>query len=164
MKSLCTLAVLCMAIACSTPRATTFNHTSSHQALSEQADSTTYARLTFVADQKDYLPMMLGPWLVHTMRRQTTLPEETLNLPLHLNGDQTFVASTSCGDIRGKYSVKGVSIRFLDVSYSPENCSNTAQFDEMVRLLTNTVSLYAVNGNMLFLKDNSGNNVFRATR
>lgn len=127
-------------------------------------DSIAYAQLTFVANQKDDLPMMLGSWLVHTMQRQAALPEETLYIPLQLNRDRTFVVSTSCGEMKGTYAVKGTSIKFRDAGYDRGNCKDKEQLDAMVQLLTNTVSLYAYNGNMLFLKDNSGNNVFRATR
>lgn len=125
---------------------------------------TVTADMTFVADQKDYLPMMLGNWLLHTMQRQATLPEETLNLSLQLNPDHSFALSTACGEMKGSYSVKGVSIRFTTTDKIRSSCENAGQLNEMERLLTNTVSLYTVNGNMLFLKDNSGNNVFRVTR
>ena len=108
--------------------------------------------------------MMLGSWLLHTMQRQSALLEETLYITLQLNEDKTCVAATSCGEMKGRYAVKGMSIKFHDLVYNSSNCPDKKQWDEMAHLLTKNVSLYAYNGNMLFLKDNSGNNVFRATR
>ena len=163
MKSFLVSAVLLLA-ACSSTRQTTVHSDGTYQAKTEAPNGISFAKMTFVADQKDYLPQLQGQWLIHTMQRQAQLPEETLNLALRLHGDKTFVAATACGDISGTYSVKGVSIRFGDVRYDNTVCENKEKLDEMVRLLTQSVSLYTVNGNMLFLKDNSGNNVFRVTR
>lgn len=161
MKHFCTLAVLILA-ACTTTKKTSLTSTSSNQAFEDVADSIVYYKTTFEADQKDYLHMMLGNWTIHSMQRQVKLPEETLNIPLQLNADKTFVIKTTCGDMKGTFAVKGVSIKFNDVSHI--NCANSEQLNEMIRLLTNTVSMYTVNGNMLSLKDNSSNNVFRASR
>lgn len=108
--------------------------------------------------------MMLGQWVVQTMQRQTKLPEETLNISLQLNEDRTFVAATPCGELKGMYSVKGTSIKFKSSSFQHISCTNAEQLDAMAHLLANNVSLYYVNGNMLFLRDNSGNNIFRVTR
>ena len=163
MKYFCTLAVLVLA-ACTTTKKTTLTSNGSNQALSEPADSIVYYKTTFEAEQKDYLPFMLGNWVVQTMQRQAKLPEETLNISLQLNEDRTFVARTGCGDMKGTYTVKGVSIKFHHIDFNRSNCANSEQLDEMVRLLTYTVSMYTVNGNMLTLKDNSSNNIFRATR
>lgn len=164
MKSICTLAVLWIFAACSSTRPTTMTSTGANQAMAEPADSIVYYKTTFDVEQKDYLPQMLGTWVVQTMQRQTKLPEETLNVSFRLNEDKTYVIGTSCGEVKGTYSVKGVSIKFIDAAYNRNNCAGTEQLDEMVRLLTNTVSMYTVNGNMLFLKDNSSNNLFRITR
>ena len=122
------------------------------------------AKLTFEADQKDYLPQMLGNCVIHFMKRQARLPEETLNITIQLNENKAFVANTACGDLTGHYSVKGMSIKFRDLRYNRDRCGSVEQLDEMERLLTQSVSLCTVNGNMLFQKDNSGNNVFRVTR
>lgn len=164
MKQVFALAVLFSMAACSPTEPTTLVSTSNNQALKSKTDSVAYAQLTFVADQKNNMPMMLGSWLVHTMQRQSALPEESLYIPLQLNEDQTFTVSTPCGEMKGTYTIKGVSIKFKDAGFNHSNCTSTEKLDEMVRLLTKSVSLYAYNGNMLFLKDNSGNNVFRATR
>ena len=163
MKFIFSLAVLLLA-ACSPSRQTAMTSEGSYVAKQEPANGATYAKMTFVADQRDYFAQLQGEWLIHTMQRQAQLPEETLNLALLLFEDRTFVAPSVCGEIRGKYSVKGVSIRFEDVSWNSSTCDKKEQIEEMIRLLTKNVSLYTVNGNMLFLKDNSGNNVFRVTR
>ncbi|HET7897904.1 MAG TPA: META domain-containing protein [Flavisolibacter sp.] len=149
---------------CTTSEKSTLSSSGDYQAMALSPDTITGAKLTFVADQKDYLPMMLGTWLVHAMHRQPAMPEETLYISLQLNEDRTFTAATACGEMKGRYTVKGVSIKFHDAEYNRQKCDDTNQLDEMVRLLSHSVSLYAYNGNMLFLKDNSGNNVFRATR
>jgi len=164
MKSLCSFILLCLSAACSPSEKTTLSHSGNYQALATDADSAAAANISYVANQKNYLPMMLGTWLLHTMQRQAVLPEETLYISLHLNEDQTCVVSTSCGEMKGRYTVKGMSIKFQNLSYNQHDCSDKEQLDQMARLLTKKVSLYAYNGNMLFLKDNSGNNVFRATR
>jgi heat shock protein HslJ len=164
MKSLHTLAVLVVLAACSSPQKTTLNSTASHQASAAPADSIIYYRTSYDVQQKDYLPMMLGQWVVQTMQRQTKLPEETLNISLQLNEDRTFVAATPCGELKGMYSVKGTSIKFKSSSFQHISCTNAEQLDAMAHLLANNVSLYYVNGNMLFLRDNSGNNIFRVTR
>ena len=105
-----------------------------------------------------------GTWYVHTMKRQEEMPEETLNIYLNLNEDRSFVANTTCGQIKGQYITKGMNITFEKISYNRNDCGNAAQLDEMVRLLADVVSQYSFNGNMLFLKDKGGNNVFRVTR
>lgn len=164
MKRITAFAALLLFVACSSSRSITMTASGTHQAKAEPAAPVSFAKLTFVADQKDYFPQLQGQWLIHTMQRQVRLPEESLNLALHLFDNKTFLAASSCGDIKGIYSVKGVSIRFGEVAYDNTSCENKEQVAEMIRLLTQNVSLYAVNGNMLFLKDNSGNNVFRITR
>lgn len=164
MKRIPAFAALLLFVACSPSRPTTMTSSGTHQAKAEEVAPVSYAKLTFVADQKDYFPQLKGQWLIHTMQRQVRLPEETLNLALHLFDNKTFRAASGCGDIKGNYSVKGVSIRFGEVVHDNPSCENKEQVDEMIRLLTQNVSLYVVNGNMLFLKDNSGNNVFRITR
>lgn len=164
MKSFCSLILLCVMAACSSTEKTTLSSSGSYQAKVDVPDSAAASNLSYVAHQKNYLPMMLGSWLLHTMQRQAALPEETLYISLHLNQDKTCLASTACGEMKGRYSVKGMSIKFHDMAYNRSNCPDKAQLDEMARLLTKNVTLYAYNGNMLFLKDNSGANVFRATR
>lgn len=164
MKRITAFAALLLFVACSPSRPTTMTSSGIHQAKAGEAAPVTFAKLTFVADQKDYFSQLQGQWLIHTMQRQVRLPEETLNLALHLFDNKTFLAVSSCGDIKGNYSVKGVSIRFGEVAFENTSCENKEQVAEMIKLLTQNVSLYAVNGNMLFLKDNSGNNVFRITR
>lgn len=164
MKWITAFAAFCLFAACSPVRQTTLTSTGAHSAKAEPTLEASFAKLTFVADQKDYLPQLQGQWLIHTMQRQVRLPEESLNLALYLSDDKTFLATTACGEMKGSYSVKGVSIRFGNVIIDDAACENKEQITEMIRLLTQNVSLYAVNGNMLFLKDNSGNNVFRVTR
>jgi len=164
MKSSCSFILLCLLAACSPSEKTTLSSSGSYQALSSSPDSAAATDITYVANQKNNLPMMLGPWLLHTMQRQAALPEETLYISLQLNEDKTCVAATACGEMKGRYTVKGMSIKFHDLAYNSSKCPDKEQLDEMAHLLTENVSLYAYNGNMLFLKDNSGNNVFRATR
>lgn len=163
MKSIYLLLFVFLA-ACTSTRQTAITSDGTYQARQTPADGVEYAKFTFVADQKDFFTKLQGQWLIHTMQRQAQLPEETLNLALHLYEDRTFVSPTACGDITGTYSVKGVSIRFGDVAYNSTACEQQEKIKEMIRLLKQNVSLYTVNGNMLFLKDNSGNNVFRITR
>lgn len=164
MKPLFCIGLLMVLAACSSTRQTTLTNSSANLAMANNNDQAAYAKMTFEADQKSSLAEMLGTWYVHTMKRQAALPEETLNLYMSLNDDQTFAANTTCGQVKGQYTVKGMSIKFSKVSYDRNDCGNVEQLDEMVRLLTEAVSLYSFNGNMLFLKDNSGNNVFRITR
>src|ERR1043165_932723 len=115
MKHICTFAVLLLA-ACTSTKKTTLVTTNSNQAYvtTKDADSIIYYKTSIEFEQKDYLAQMLGSWNVHTMQRQTKLPEEALNVSLQLNEDKTFVAKTTCGEMKGTYSVKGVSIKFND--------------------------------------------------
>lgn len=164
MKHLSTLAVLWLLTACSTQEKNTLSSTSNNQAKAVPVEAESASKLSFVAHQKNDMPVMLGAWLVHTMQRQIAMPEETLYLSLHLNNDQTYSINTPCGDMKGQFMVKGMSIKFLNATYDANRCGDTEKLDEMARLLKHSVSLYAFNGNMLFLKDGAGNNVFRATR
>jgi heat shock protein HslJ len=153
--------------ACSTPSQTTqttISSTSSSQAL-EPEDSVVVVKMPIEFEQKDLLPQLLGSWGVQSMQRQTKLPLENLsNISLNLQSGGAFTANTNCGPLSGSYSVKGMSIKFNDVRSSWNNCGNTEQLNEMVRLLQKTVSMYTVEGNSMTLRDNSSNVIFRANR
>ncbi|MBB1284970.1 META domain-containing protein [Flavisolibacter sp. BT320] len=164
MKSLFSLYLLLVLAACSTNRQTTMSSSTANQAMAGSDDGLAYATATEKEGQQAGNAALLGTWYVHTMKREEAMPEETLNLYMNLNEDKTFVTNTTCGQIKGVYALKGMHITFSKVNYSRNECGNATQLDEMVRLLANVVNQYSFNGNMLFLKDDAGNNVFRVTR
>ncbi|HEV7331261.1 MAG TPA: META domain-containing protein [Flavisolibacter sp.] len=164
MKPLFSILLLLVLAACSSTRQTTLSSSSTNQAMAGNDDQVAYVKTTDKVNQQSEMADLLGTWYMHTMKRQEALPEETLNLYMNLNNDQSFVANTTCGQLKGQYALTGMSIRFSKVSYNRNECGNAVQLDEMVRLLTDVVSQYSFNGNMLFLKDNAGNTVFRVTR
>lgn len=164
MKPLISLYLVLVLAACSSTRQTTLSSSSANQAMAGDEDGIAYTKATANEGQQADKAGLLGTWYVHTMKREEAMPEETLNLYMNLNEDKTFVANTTCGTVKGAYALDGMQIAFSKVTYNRNECGNATQLDEMVRLLTNVVNQYAYNGNMLFLKDNAGNNVFRITR
>ncbi|HEY1023447.1 MAG TPA: META domain-containing protein [Flavisolibacter sp.] len=164
MKPLFSICLLLVLAACSSTRQTTLSSSSANQAMAGEDAEVTFANSIENAGQQADKAGLLGTWYVHTMKREEAMPEETLNLYMNLNEDKTFVANTTCGQIKGNYALKGMRITFSKLTYNRNECGNATQLDEMVRLLANVVNQYSYNGNMLFLKDNAGNNVFRVTR
>lgn len=163
MKPLFSLYLVLVLAACSSTRQTTLSSSSANQAMAGDDVGIAFTKASG-NEEKANKAGLLGTWYVHTMKREEAMPEETLNLYMNLNEDKTFVANTTCGTVKGAYALEGMHIAFSKVTYNRNECGNAAQLDEMVRLLTNVVNQYAYNGNMLFLKDNAGNNVFRITR
>jgi heat shock protein HslJ len=133
-----------------------------------RGDTTTkveYYETDFEARQKDYLNLLMGDWTVSTMQRQARLGIENLNnTSLKLNPDKTFAITSGCSHITGNYSVKGTSIKFNNAVSNNNGCTTTEQENELMRLLTNTVSAYTVSSNSLLLRDGSTNIVFKAGR
>ena len=164
MKPLFSIFLLLALAACSSTRQSTMSSSSANQAMAGGDEGVNFAKTTGDSGLQTVMAAMLGTWYVHTMKRQEALPEETLNLYMNLNEDQSFVANTTCGQLKGQYALHDMRIAFSKLSYNRNECGNAMQLDEMVRLLTDVVSQYSFNGNMLFLKDNAGNNVFRVTR
>lgn len=131
----------------------------------DPADSVVFVNVPIQVDAKDNLPMMLGSWNLLTMQRQARLPEESLsNISLTIKSDGKFIASTDCGDVSGTYTVKGMSIKFFNVSPNWSSCNNAEQLKEMARLMENTVSMYTVGPHAMTLRDNSSNIIFKAKR
>lgn len=164
MKSFFSILLLLALGACSSTRQTTLSSSSANQAMAVSDEPISFAKTTSEGDQQANIAALQGSWYVHTMKRLEEMPEETLNLYINLNEDESFVVNTTCGQIKGQYALKGINMTFGKLSYNRNECGNAAQLDEMVRLLADVVTQYSFNGNMLFLKDKAGNNVFRITR
>jgi heat shock protein HslJ len=166
MKLYLPLAAALFLAACSPPKqSTTIVTRTSNQAMTEPADSVIFVKSEIEIEQKDKLPQILGGWTLVSMQRQTKLPLENLSdVTIKLNPGGQFTANTSCGTLNGQYTVKGMSIKFNNVSTTWNACNNSDQVNEMVRLLQNTVSMYTVEGNVMTWRDNSSNIVFQARR
>lgn len=164
MKLLCALFLVCLLAACSPARKTTLTSTGENRAKAELVEDVAQTKSSPAEDHRDRNLQMLGTWVLHTMQRQPSQTEETLNISLQLKSNKTFVAETACGEIKGNYRINDEGIRFRKATFTPENCGSQEQLDAVVSSLMHRVSRYSKNGNMLFLKDKEGNNVFRVVR
>ena len=160
--SLLPFLMVILLVSCSTERKTTTVVTeTSGQAKDDVIIE--YYETDFEVRQKDYVNQLIGTWKINTMQRQARLPQEDLKgVSFTLNSDKTFSVSTACGDVKGDYVVKGTSIKFNNVTSATADCASAEQVNELVRLLSNTVSAYTVADNSLWLRDGSTNIVFRA--
>ncbi|MFN2457543.1 MAG: META domain-containing protein [Chitinophagaceae bacterium] len=128
-------------------------------------DSVEYYDAEVEIRQKNYLDQLLGSWTVNTMKRQARIDAENLtNVFLTFNRDFSFTGNAGCNNISGKYSLKGTSIKFNDIISTKMACDRIEQENELLRLLQQTVSAYTINRNTLWLRDNSSNIIFDATR
>jgi len=128
-------------------------------------DSVVYYEVEIEGRQKNYKELLTGSWFIDTMRRQArAVPDVLNNVQINLNTDQTFTGKTGCADISGTYRLKGTSIKFMNISNAKTNCEPSEQERALQKLLTQTVSTYTVENDILLLRDGSSNVVFRAGR
>lgn len=128
-------------------------------------DSIVYYEVEIGVNQKNYMDLLVGNWLIDTMRRQArAVPEALSNVSLKFDTDSTFSGSSGCIILNGTYRLKGTSIKFLSVNPASTACQPSDQEAALQRLLTQTVSAYTVDSDALLLRDGSSNVVFKAHR
>jgi heat shock protein HslJ len=99
------------------------------------------------------------------MRRQAkALPDVLNNIEINFDTDSTFSVGTGCGRLVGIYRLKGTSVKFMNVNLTNTTCEFTEQEAALQKLLSQTVSAYTVESNILLLRDGSSNVIFRASR
>lgn len=124
-----------------------------------------YYEVEIGSNQKNYMVQLAGSWVVDTMHRQArSIPEVLSNVTLSFDTDSTFSGHTGCNNVSGNFRLKGTSIRFLTLNATKRGCEQLEREMVLQRLLTQTVSAYTVDGNVLLLRDGSSNVVFRAHR
>ena len=127
-------------------------------------DSVVYYETDFETRQKNYLEQMQGSWKLVSMQRQARLEKEPLSgTTLVFSRDMQFILTTTCGELRGNYDVKGTGIRFY-LPAGTKNCTDAGQQEALIQLLTDRVSAYTVGANELLLRDNATNVVFAGSR
>jgi heat shock protein HslJ len=115
--------------------------------------------------QRSDFNQMVGGWEVINMRRQQKAELETLsNVHIELKSDSTFTGRGGCNNIRGKFSVKGSSIRFGSIISTKIACDNLDKENAFLNLLENRISEYTYKGNELLLRDGASNIVFECKR
>jgi len=130
-----------------------------------QKDSIEYYEVDFIAKQKNHMDLLIGSWTIDTMHRQSRMEGELLSgIFLNFNSDSSFNGNAGCNNIRGKYILKGTSIRFSDIIATKMACDKLEQETAFLQLLQETVSAYSVGKNKLLLRDGSSNIVFHASR
>ncbi|MEI6948320.1 META domain-containing protein [Paraflavisolibacter sp. H34] len=128
-------------------------------------DSIIYEEDPVVAKHADYMDSIAGNWEVVTMKRQTGRETDYMvNASLVLNKDSTFTGNTGCNTFSGKFSLKGSSIRFNQVTATEKACTFQEQESWYLRLLQNTISRFTVTNDELWLRDGSSNIVFEAKK
>lgn len=128
-------------------------------------DSVVYYEVEIGVNQKNYIEWLAGSWSVDTMRRQArAVPEVLSNVALSFTTDSTYSGNIGCSTVSGTYKLKGTGIKFLTFHSTKEACTQQDQQAAFQRLLTQTVSAYTIDGDVLLLRDGSSNVVFRAHR
>src|SRR4030095_13252709 len=104
-------------------------------------------------------------WEVTSMRRQQKAELEILsNVHFELKADSTFTGKGGCNNLRGKFSVKGSSIKFAAIISTKMACDNLDKENAFLNLLENRISEYTFLGNELLLRDGASNIVFECKR
>jgi heat shock protein HslJ len=129
------------------------------------ADSVEFYEVEIGVKQKNYMEQLVGDWMMDTMRRQSrAVPETFSNVSLSFGSDSTFSGITGCNKLTGAFRLKDTSIKFLTVNSTEVDCKPSEAEVLLQRLLTQTVSAYTVDNDVLLLRDGSSNVVFRAHR
>ena len=128
-------------------------------------DSVAFYETDFEVRQKNWWSQLQGGWVITTMRRQAKVDEENLSgFYLQFYEDSTFNGNSGCNRISGRYSIKGSSIKFNNVSSTRMACERMEQEAAFMKLLEGTISAYTVSPTQLLLRDGSSNIVFTANR
>jgi heat shock protein HslJ len=151
-------------LCCSPPR----EFTSGRPRIIVRGDTSTtiqYVETDFEARQRSDFNKMLGGWEIVTMRRQQKAELEKLsNVYFELKADSTFSGKGGCNSMRGKFSVKGSSIKFNSIISTKMACDNLDQENIFFDLLENRISEYTYKESELLLRDGSSNIVFECKR
>ncbi len=130
-----------------------------------QKDSIVYYEVDIVANQKNYMDLLIGSWAIDTMRRQSRMEAEPLTgIFIKFNADSSFNGNAGCNQMSGKYILKGTSIKFSNIITTKMACDKLEQETAFLQLLQETVSAYSVDKSKLLLRDGSSNIVFNASR
>jgi heat shock protein HslJ len=115
--------------------------------------------------QKNYRELLVGEWLIDTMRSQARAkPDALSSVVLSFQSDSTFSISSKCSNVSGTYRLKGTGISFSIIDASKITCEQPDQDFLLQKLLMQRVSAYTVENNILLLRDGSSNVVFRTSR
>jgi heat shock protein HslJ len=115
--------------------------------------------------QKNYMELLAGNWSIDTMRSQARAkPDVLLSVALFFQTDSTFSISSQCSKVTGTYRLKGTGINFAIIDASKTACEHLEQDVLLQKLLTQRVSAYTVENDVLLLRDGSSNVVFKASR
>lgn len=129
------------------------------------ADSIEFYEVEIGVNQKNYMAQLAGSWSIDTMHRQArAIPEALSNVTLSFDTDSTFSGRTGCSTVAGTFRLKGTSIKFLTINSTKMACEQAEGEMALQRLLTQTVSAYTVDNDVLLLRDGSSNVVFRGHR
>lgn len=128
-------------------------------------DSIEFYEVEIGVNQKNYMTQLSGRWVIDTMRRQArAVPEVLSNAVISFDSDSTFSGTTGCNSVKGTFRLKGTSIKFLTIHSTKAGCEGAEGEMALQRLLTQAVSAYTVENDVLLLRDGSSNVVFRAHR
>ena len=129
------------------------------------SDSIEFYEMDIATRQKSYMNLLEGTWNFKIMRKQAKMqPDNLQGVTLTLKADSTFTGQSSCNKIWGKFSIKGTSIKFKDLSSTKMTCNKQEEENWLLQLLQNTVSNYTVTTSTLWLRDGSSNIVFEANK
>lgn len=128
-------------------------------------DSIVFYETDYATRQKSFMNLLVGSWVITSMKRQSHKnPEHLTGVTLTLNKDSSFTGQGSCNKIWGKFSVKGTSIKFIDIASTRRACNRLEEEKWLLQLLRQAVTNYTVATPNLLLRDVSGNIVFEAER
>ena len=131
----------------------------------ETSDSIEYYITDYATRQKSYMNLLVGTWNVTIMKKQSRIdPDHLTGVTLILKDDSTFSGNASCNKIWGRFSIKGTSIKFNDISSTKTRCGKQEEENWILELLHNTVSNYSVTRQTLLLRDGSSNIIFEAAK
>jgi heat shock protein HslJ len=129
------------------------------------SDSIEFYEMDIATRQKSYMNLLVGTWDFKIMKKQAKIdPDHLQGVTLTLNNDSTFTGQASCNKVWGKFSIKGTSIKFIDIASTKMTCNKQEEENWLLQLLQNTVSNYSVTKPKLLLRDGSSNIVFEANK
>src|SRR5687767_2774387 len=131
----------------------------------EAEDSVVFYETDVATRQKSYMDILAGTWIIQNMKTQSQKNLYALTgVELTLNKDSSFTGNASCNKISGKFTVRGTSIRFVDIVSTRKTCAKQDEENTFIQLLREAVSNYSVTKPSLVLRNGSGVAVFEATR
>jgi heat shock protein HslJ len=129
-----------------------------------RTDSIVYYKTEIGYIMPDLSPKFNGKWMINVMRRQArAIPDSLAEAYIEFYGDTLFTAFVGCNQLKGKYIIKGPTIKFTLPDTASSACPGDIE-SWFVRLMRERVSYFGIDEKILYLKDVASNIVFDCSR